>query len=190
MHNSLDTRKIIIILILVLLFLILIFLIISRSNQNNNSKNQKVNTTPTVRSSLILVESKNLDDVPTLAPSQGGGLDTSSQILKDSALNIAEITGNLPYKKTFTSTNGIPIEIIVPSPEYQDNKWTLLVNIFGVDYQVPTDSPEYSRMQLAFREAAADVYLFVKKNGGDPEKIVFKWGDREFIENRTREWLQ
>lgn len=187
--ETLDTKKILAILILVLLFVIAIYLVVSRTG-NNTDLSATPTPSPADRVSAILVESKNLDDVPTLAPSQGGGLDTSSQILRDSALNIAEITGNLPYKKTFTSTNGIPMEIIISSPEYQDNKWTLLVNIFGVDYQVPTDSPEYSRMQLAFREAAADVYLFVKKNGGDPEKIVFKWGDREFIENRTREWLQ
>lgn len=187
--ESLNTKKLLSILTIVLLFIVLIYIIISRTSKKVDNSLAPT-PSPGNPASEILVESKNLNDVPTLAAEKGGGLDTNSTILKESAMNIAEITGNLPYRYTFTSSNGLPMEIIISSSEYQDNKWTLLVNIFGIDYQVPKDSPDYSKMQIAFREAAANVYLFVKKNGGDPQKIVFRWGDRLFIEERAIEWLQ
>ncbi len=189
MELNFNNKKILIALSLLLLFIIITYLILARSGKYNNSGNLSPTPISDSLSSPILVKSKNLDDAPTLAPEQGGGLDTSSNVLKDSALNIEKIAPAIPYKKTFVSSVGIEVGILIPSVKYQENRWTLLVNISGIDFEVPPNTSDYSTMKIAFREGVADVFKFIKAQGANPEKIIIKWGGRLFIEERAAEWL-
>ncbi|CAN5170849.1 hypothetical protein BH09PAT2_BH09PAT2_00310 [soil metagenome] len=182
-------KKILIVLSIALLVLILIYYYYI-AKKNTSTSSPEISITPTKTPNTINIVSKNLEDAPKLAPEKGGGLDISSNVLKESALNIEKIISKLPYNKNLTSNEGVNIEILIPNSKYQENRWTLLVNIFGIDYEVPAGTPEYVAMRNAFREGAADVFAFIKDSGADPEKIIIKWGDRSIVEDRAIEWVK
>ncbi len=180
------------------MIIIMVYIVVSAGSNNNNT----INTIPTPTTStrteptsipalkITLVPPKNIKEVPTLPYSQGGGIDTSDPIVRESAKNIQQLQEALPYSKTLRTSNGLDIEILIPPPDLQENRWTFTANVYGIDYEVEDGSPEYVLMKTAFREGAAHIFNYVRQQGVEPEKLIFKWGGRVFIEERAEEWLQ
>ena len=139
---------------------------------------------------ITLAIPKSIEQVPTIPYSKGGGIDTNNVIVKESKENIKKLVSALPYKKNIKTSNGLNVEVLIPSADLQQNPWTFTASVYGIDYQVEKNTPEYILMRTAFREGAADILSFVRKQGVDPEKIIFQWGDRVFVEERAQEWLQ
>lgn len=137
-----------------------------------------------------MVKGQSIRIVPTLNPADGQGLNLESEEVKNSIAQIEKIKSKLPYKKTFTTTSGINVDILIPSYELLENPWTLTVHVFKLDYEILEDNPEYQKNRQAFLEAARDVFFWLKNNGVKTEQIIIQWGDREFIQTRSEEWLR
>ena len=78
----------------------------------------------------------------------------------------------------------------IPAKDLQENTWSLTVQVFGIDYQVPENSQDYQIMKASFREAANAVFEWMKSNGVNPQKTIIRWGDKAFIKQQAEEWLQ
>ena len=137
-----------------------------------------------------LVKGLSIHNVLTLNPTEGMGLDLNSPEIKNSIAQIEKIKDKLPYKKSFTSTRGLEVDVLIPSYDILINKWTLNVEVFLLDYAISESSPEYEKNKQAFLEAARDVFYWLKSNGVNTEQIIIQWGDREFIQTRAEEWLR
>lgn len=148
-------------------------------------------TSPTLVSLRSTVPSyKNITQAPTLNPKKGEGIDIDSPYIANSIAEIKKLKTKLPYTIDFTSSKSVPVSIVIPSYDLLDNEWTLVVNISGIDYQVPESDPSYSDMQLSFLEASRDVFFWLKEQGVDTEKIIIEWGDRQYIKERSEQWLR
>lgn len=97
---------------------------------------------------------------------------------------------NLPYTKDFQLSTDLTVSVVIPAKDLQYNPWSLTVQIFGIDYEVPAGDPEYQRMKTSFLEAANLVFEWIRSNGADPQKIIVSWGDKAFIQDQAEEWLQ
>jgi hypothetical protein len=129
-----------------------------------------------------------LKTIPTLAPNEGKGLDLQSDPIKESVSEIAKIKDKLPYIKTINSGNKT-VEIVIPERKYQDNDYTLLVNLSGIDFRVVSDGNDYFDNRKAFISSAEDIFNWLKQNNVDVKKIIIKWGDRTFMNDKANTWL-
>lgn len=176
--------KILIIFALIILTSLVIALnLLQRRSQEEAATGSQLPTQP------VAAVPKRLEAAPTFSPNQGQGVDTESQQAKESTSEIAKLYPDLPYLKDIKLSTGVNVSIVIPAKELQEGSWTLLVQIFGVDYDVPQDGADSQLMKNSFREAANTVFEWMKGNGADPEKIIISWGDREFIQVRAEEWL-
>jgi hypothetical protein len=133
---------------------------------------------------------KTVQKIPTVAPENGFGIDTNSLIVKNSEKEIAKLSKVLPYQKEFITQNGIPVSILINAPQLQNNTWTLVIQIYGIDYSVNQDMNAYVPNKTAFREAAATVFAWLKEKDVLTQNLIVQWGDKEFIENKAQEWLK
>jgi len=182
-----ERRKIIFIIVTaVLVLLIIIAGIAILTKQPTRSVNE-----PTAQKVTQLAEkSATTDELPWLDESQGGGVDTQAPVVKLSQASIEKLASQLPYNKTMTTEDGIEVEISIPPTDILSNDWTLLVHIFGPDYQIPKDDPEYGSMRNAFLAGASEVYTFLGKNDIALDTIIIDWGDRALVRDRSVEWLK
>ncbi len=134
--------------------------------------------------------SKKVESAPTIQPQKGAGIDITSTYVQDSVNEIKKLKSNLPYKYTFTSSQGVIVDIYIPSLELLDNDWTLQVQTYGIDYEIGESDAEYASMRMAFLETAQNVFFWLKDQGVDTEKIIIEWGDRQFIQERSEQWLK
>ena len=193
--NTFDTRKLLIALTVTLCLVILVYLVIASGKKKDTASRPTATPSPSGPTAvpalqITLAIPKNISEVPTIPYKQGGGIDVSSPLVKDSEENIKKLLAALPYQKEIKTSNGLTIEVLIPPADLQENKWTFSATVYGIDYQAPEGTPEYILNRTAFREGAADIFNFVRKQGVDPEKLIFQWGDREFIEERAKKWLQ
>lgn len=137
-----------------------------------------------------MVKGQSIRNVPTLNPTSGLGLDLDSSEIQNSIAQIEKIKTKLPYKKTLTAASGVEVEILIPPYELLTNRWVLNVQIFHIDYELSEGNPNYEANRQAFLEAARDVFYWLKDNGVKTEEIIIQWGDREFIQTRSEEWLK
>lgn len=133
---------------------------------------------------------QSVTQLPTVPPSQGYGIDENSLVAKNSEKEIKKLGTFLPYSNTFKTSNGITVSIDIPSLELMLNKWTLLVEISGIDYQVTPGLNSYEPNKTAYREAANSVLKWIQSKGINTQDLVIQWGDKRFIEDRSQEWLQ
>lgn len=182
--------------LIVISLVILSNLIRKSSNPIDESSNLTITAGPSVGQPTRVplpndfVKGQSIKIVPTLNPTEGLGLDLNSVEIKNSQNEINKIKNNLPYKKSFTSSSGIAVDINIPSAELQGNDWRLMVHILGPDYEISSESIEYEENKSAFSEAAIDVFYWLKDNDVKTEKIILRWGDKEFIQKRSEEWLK
>ncbi len=194
---NLSNKKIILIIAgLLLMIIILSFTVSAIRNRLNNNNSQTAETpealvspTPVINKEL-LQNYKSIDKAPRLLPREGKGLDINAPYIQSSILEIEKVSALLPYSKSFTSSKNIKVEIQIPPAEMLDNNWTLLVQIMGIDYQVPEDDPSYNDMKISFLQGAQDVFYWLKNNNINTENIIIQWGDRAFVQDRSAEWLQ
>jgi hypothetical protein len=128
-------------------------------------------------------------DLPFIPQNQGGGIDTQSEAVKQSVVEINKLVPFLSHQESLVLSTGEKVQISIPSKNLQLNAWTLTVQIFNIDYQVEKQTPEYEVMKASFIEAANRVFDWMKTKGANPDKIIISWGDRAFIQERAEEWL-
>lgn len=184
------------IIIVVISFVILILLLVTNAIRNrlNNTDPQQVETditlspNPTI-TRVPLNRLKTANDVPTLSPNRGEGIDIDSPQVKTSMSSIEKLSSALPFNRTFTTSQGITVEILIPPLSLLENSWTLTVHIFGPEYQIPTSDPAYTENKNAFLDGAAEVIRFIESNDVTTDDIIVQWGDRAFIQERSAQWL-
>ncbi len=132
---------------------------------------------------------KTVETVPTLQPTKGAGVDIESAPVKDSKEEIAKLNKALPFIKKIT-VNGEQVTIRIPEASLQDYTWSLIVYLPDLDFQAPTETPNYISSKETFKAAAAEVYTWIRQQGVDPEKIIIVWGDDAFTQQRAKEWLE
>lgn len=128
-------------------------------------------------------------NLPTYPPDKGQGVDLESPVVQTSIAEIEKLYPYLPYLRDYQVSTGLTVSIVIPAKDLQGSPWTLLVQIFGIDYNVPSGSEEYERMKTSFLEAANSVFEWMRSNQVDPQKIFISWGDRALIQDRAEEWL-
>lgn len=194
MEKASDNKKIIFIVFLIVLFifLILLFTLLTKKKTNIGNQDDDAQITPVSIFSDRYKRPENLPveikTIPTLAPSEGKGLDLQSEPVIESVGELSKIKGKLPYIKTINSGSKT-VEIVIPERKYQDNDYTLLVNLSGIDFRVASDSNDYFDNRKAFIQAAEDVFSWLKQNDVDIKKIIIKWGDRTFMNDKANTWL-
>lgn len=128
-------------------------------------------------------------DLPYIPQERGGGIDVRSTAVRASTAEIRKLLPELPYQQTKTLTTGQEVEILIPAQNLQYNAWTLSVQIFNLDYQIPETDPDYNLVKASFIEAANLVFDWMVSQGADPDKMIIVWGDRAFIQERAELWL-
>lgn len=142
---------------------------------------------PTITASLLIQSKRN---IPTYSPDNGQGVDIGSPTVQTSITEIEKLYPYLPYLKDYQPSTGFTVSIVIPEKELQESPWTLMVQIFGIDYNVPDNTEEYLRMKTSFLETANFIFEWMKSYGVDPEKIFISWGDRILIQDRAEQWLR
>jgi hypothetical protein len=172
--------------IIVLIVCILLFLSFGQEKQsesNNPLPQQTISPSPNL---VIIEKSIAIKDLPK----NGFAIDTSTPVVETSEKEIDKFRQNLPYIVDFKSSTGRVISIVVPSESYQDDLWKLTAQIFGPNYQVTTTDPAYSTEKLLFYEGVSNLFTWIKQQGADPKKIIIKWGDKAFIQERAELWVE
>jgi hypothetical protein len=194
MNLSNKTIYLIIGILIILMFLIgLIY--VTQAGKIRENANQISPTpagpvqSPTPINVKSVYSSRKLNTVPTLNPTSGYGLDLNSPEIVSSKNEIKKISDILPYKKIIT-TNGIKTDIFIPPATLLENEWTLSVDIYGIDYEIGENDPDYLKNKQAFIAAAQDIYFWLKSNGVATENIIIQWGDRAYIQDKSEQWLQ
>ena len=138
--------------------------------------------------SITLVP-KAIKEIPTLPFAQGGGIDVQSENVQASIAEIAKLELFLPYTQTVTTNTNINIDLLIAKRELQPNRWTLLVQMDGIDFQAAPNSADYTLMKNAFREGVNTTFAWLRSHNVDPAKIIFAWSDRKLNQDRALEWL-
>jgi hypothetical protein len=130
-----------------------------------------------------------MDDLVYIPQEHGGGIDTKSNQVKQSEMEIEKLSKHLPFQESITLSSGKVVEILIPAKELQFNQWTLTVQIFNIKYQEEEDSQKDEEMKKSFLEAANYVFSWMKDKGVNPDNVIISWGDRAFIQSRAEKWL-
>jgi hypothetical protein len=175
-------KKKLIIIVFILVIALTIFLI-SNILLQATSKNEGDNINNTAQKLSQLKKTEEITFIPDK------GVDTNSIVVKDSIKNIEVLSLKLPYQEKFTTEEGVEVEIAINDITLELQNWILPVNVWGIDYQVPEDDPEYQNQKKAFIQASLRVYDFINSQDIDPSKIIISWGGREFIRTTAERWL-
>ena len=192
-------RKITIITIIaVSVLVVLVVLTMVFRNRIGGQTNNQTAVTPTIpaqtitpfRSVTIDAQPETLNAIPTFTPEEGAGLNINSPVAQQSEAEIAKLYPFLPHEQNIVLPDGSQASFLIPQEDYQDNTWSILVNVYGIDFHVPIDSPFYAQQKSAFKIVVNEVLTWIKNRGADPNKVIIIWGDRAFIQDRAEEWLQ
>ncbi len=177
-------KHIILILVIVSIFVlsILIYFVSLLSHKTTVIQNTLSTPSPTPRKTQAEL-------LPTYPKEKGGGVNLEDPRISVSLQEIKKLSPYLPYTTTLKTSVG-PVSIVIPGPESQTTSWTLLINIFDIDYGIPPSDPEFPKTKKSFLESVKAVRTWITEKGADPEKIIFVWGDRELIQLRSEEWLK
>lgn len=181
-------------LIAIVLFLVVVGIIISLFLFNSSAPT-KTTSSPAPSGTKIAPTSaaKNaplVTTIPTVPEDQGGGIDTNSAPVQDSTTEIEKLTSALPYTQDVTLSTEENVSILINGEDLQNNEWTLKVEINGINYNTSPDQPDYDTEKQSFIEAANLVFDWIRQQGADPDKIIFIWGDKKYIQDQAVAWLQ
>lgn len=155
----------------------------------SNPSPSQPNPTPAAPTIFINQKPLNIKNAPTLPPTQGGGTDINSPVVQSSISEIEKLNAALPFERDFTTSAGVAVSIVIPRQTLQTNSWTLKAQIFGINYNTSPEQEDYEVMSRSFVEAANVVFSWIKQNNVDPERIIFVWGDRKYIQDQAEKWL-
>ncbi len=181
------TNRQIVILIAALVGVLILIIVIM-----NMITRRKPTATPETNPEVIKKEVQKvieITEIPRISDEKGGGIDADSPEVKTSIQSLQKLQSSLPYYKTFTTEDGIEVEVSIPPTSTVSNDWTLLVHIFGPDYQIPEDSSDYEAQKQAFLAGVSEVMLFLEEQDINPSEIIIQWGDRAIIGDRSAKWL-
>lgn len=173
--------------VIIILFIVLVGIIALIIKLNTPPEPEVEIPEPTPTNELRYVK---IEEVVNTAAQSDTGIDISSDIVQESIKQIDNASTLLPYTKEVQLSDGRTIEIVIPSMALTDNEWTLLVQLFGIDYEIPADSPEYETEKQAFLEGVSHVKQFFTEHNIDSSKIIIIWGDRALVHDRAQMWLE
>jgi hypothetical protein len=180
------TQLISLIFILTLIGIMSVVMVIYLASDSPSNQQEPVPADPTTFQNT---KPLNIKNAPTVAPDTGGGTDINSPIVKNSISEIETLNNALPFERSFTTSQGIEVTILIPRQSLQTNSWTLKTQIFGINYNTSPEQEDYEAMRRSFIEAANVVFSWVKQNNADPGKIIYVWGDKKFIQDQAENWL-
>jgi len=197
---KMPTNKLVFYLIIIfsfiLLLLIMLFNLLSKKPMSNISL---ISPTPLprptsipppiIRVPMISVIPPSTNNLPTYVPGKGRGVDLEAPLIKNSTREIQKLYRFLPLNQEVRLSTGLTVSIVIPAQDLQSNPWTLTVQIFGIDYEVPQSDSSYPLMKNSFQEATRVVFNWIKNNNANLQSIIISWGDRKFIQDRAEEWL-
>ena len=186
-------RKKIALLILISFVVLISLIIIVNILQRSSQKKEEPSPTGILRTSppqKPIAVPQSIRNAPTFPPEKGKGVDIESEFIKTSTAEVQKLYPALPYLRDYNVSTGLTVSIVIPAKDLQENTWSLTVQVFGIDYQVPENSQDYQIMKASFREAANAVFEWMKSNGVNPQKTIIRWGDKAFIKQQAEEWLQ
>ncbi len=173
--------------IFISIFGVILLLLIGISSSLNRKTPEPITPVP---NQLISNNSfKSTQQLPTLPPSKGNGLDIQSKEVKASQKQIDTLSQSLPFRTTVKLDTGESAIVGIPSGQYQDNQWTLIV-YSDIDFISPVGTPEYNTSKKLFLKAAQTIHDWIISKGADPSQIYIQWGDDAVTQNRAKDWLQ
>ncbi len=128
-------------------------------------------------------------DKSRISSEEGYGPRIDSPLIQNAIKEKKKGARFFPFEKHILLSTGVEVSIVVPSEKYQHNEWTTTVQIFGIDYDLPVDDPEYERVKNSFLEASGIVFDWMKSHGVDHKRMIINWGDKAFIQERSEQWL-
>lgn len=189
-----EKRYKIILSVLLVLIIILGALYTALLSQKKSGKQEEGKIPAPTRSfipqKIILERTIDPNRLPTLSPDAGGGVDIDSPLVASSAAEIQKLAQDLPYSQDYTLSSGVDVSVLIPGIENQSTSWTLGVDIFGINYNTSRGQEDYEIMRVSFREAVSNIFSWIRSKQADPTKIIFTWGDREYIRRTAEEWLK
>jgi len=182
-------KKVGIVLLLVAISLSILFALTLLKSSKQPTPIQIV-VTPSQKNREIDPSFKRDVFIPTYTPEKGSGVDLESPLVADSVREIQKLYPFLPYEKTIETSLNQKVIMVIPDFTSQPNRWTLQVDIFGLDYQLNKEDSEYTMNKDVFITAVSSLYSWIQEKGADPNKIMIIWGDEEYIQNKSQEWLE
>ncbi|MBI5122436.1 hypothetical protein HZA75_01105 [Candidatus Roizmanbacteria bacterium] len=196
---KIPTNKLVFYLIIIfsfiLLFLIMLFNLLSKKPTTTPLISPTFLPTPTsipppvTRIPVVSVIPPSTNNLPTYAPEKGRGVDLEAPLIKNSTREIQKLYRFLPLNQEVRLSTGLTVSIVIPAKDLQSNPWTLTVQIFGIDYEIPQSDSSYPLMKNSFQEATRVVFNWIKNNNANPQSIIISWGDKQFIQDRAEEWV-
>jgi hypothetical protein len=187
MMKNLPTKIIVAAAALILLFMFVAIVVITLTDRPSTEPSRP-SPSPAIPTISTRTKPLTIEAAPT-APAINGGTDVNSQIVKNSAVEVEKISPLLPFEREFTSSENIAISIVIPERDLQSNNYTLKVQVFGINYNTSPDQEDYEMMKRSFIEAANQIFSWLRQNNAVPENIIFVWGDRTFIQEQAKNWL-
>lgn len=182
--QSKHIRLVVVVLVCILLILIFAIAVLRSAPLKRIRQDRELN-----RTSSSFQGAPQITSLPRISDANGGGIDESHTIVQTSKQSLEALSPHLPYSKILTSSDGLVIEVVIPAQELVSNDWTLLAQIFGIDYQISPEDPSYELMRRAFLTGAQDVREFLEMYEISPTSIIIQWGDRTHMMERANEWL-
>lgn len=183
-----------------LLVVIIIYMIVLRATPTESPENATI--TPTISQQELdeksqeyqqsiqkqpPIQAKNL---PTIPPTQGGGIDINANATIASATEISKLVSQLPRTESYQAVAGGTYTVTIPRPTQYNNTWSLFIDVSPIDFMVPLNDPDYSVQKAAFLQGADLALNWMRGQGADTSKIAIVWGPKKFMQDRAVEWLK
>lgn len=178
------------ILILIFIFIILastiLFILVSKRGKNG----ENIIPVPISIPSPTKAVPTPFKEIPQkLGPTLDQGITSASPSAIESEKEIQKISALLPFKKTYSLSTGITVEVVISKLLPRYSKWILPISMSGIDFQVPEGNPTYNLNKESFLETADLIFAFLNENNVDVSKVYIDWGGRKFIQDRAEKWL-
>lgn len=189
MYSPKSRYVVLVIAALLLLIVIALFIIA----ENYTAANHKASPAPTPTYTPVIpyehTVPPRVKDIPTLIPEKGGGLDINSPVMQNSIEELQKLDPYLPFAEDITLSTGVRVSILIPEKNLQITPWTLTAGVYGINYDTSPGQADYVTTKESFKEAAKIIFAWIRSHNADPEKILFTWGTRAYIQDQAEAWL-
>lgn len=170
MNNNLLKNKSVIIAIVVSLFILLLVIILSPK--------RSVSPAP---------------PAPSAAPQNRAGspvlINLSAERRAAATSYVQSISGKLPlYLEGFKTSVGIDTTINIYRLD-TDPPEVVRLEIYGLSYMNKDANPQKNPNVTAYRESYAKAISMIESVNVDPKKLIFVYGDKEYIRTTTGAWI-